>query len=264
MINILDTNDYKCILANINHNVLHIRLNRPEAKNAINSVLASELKDILEFASGDDEIHTVLLDGGAKVFSVGADLKEVQTMTKELAIQNNFLSDWDSIAKFDKPIIACVNGYALGGGCELALMCDIIIAGSDASFAQPEVKVGLIPGAGGTQYLAKSVGKAQAMDICLSAKLITAFEAVNMGIISRVSEAENAFVEAMEVARTIASYPLTAVIEIKTQIKNSFNTSLQSGLESERQAFYNRLDNEDAKEGISAFIQKRAAVFSHK
>ncbi len=265
MINILDSNEYTCILAAIENHVLHIRLNRPHAKNALNSILMSELKDILNYADDDKDIHVILLDGGSQVFSVGADLKEMQNYTcAELAVKNDFLSDWNAITKIKKPIVACVNGYALGGGCELALMCDIIIAAADSYFAQPEAKVGLIPGAGGSQYLAKSIGKAQTMDICLTAKLVTAFEALNMGIVSRVSEAEDVFNDALETAKIISSYPLSAVIEIKKQIKKSFELNLEEGLNSERNAFYNRFDNYDAKEGISAFIEKRTPVFNHE
>ncbi len=264
MDNILNPAEYTCILAAIhNNNIMHIRLNRPQSKNAINQTMINELADLLQYVYEDKDIYVVVLDGGSNVFSVGADLKEMQSYSTKTAMQKDFLYAWTAIANFKKPIIACVSGYALGGGCELALMCDMIIASSEASFAQPEVKVGLMPGAGATQYLSNTLGKAQAMDMCLSAKLVTAFEALNMGLISRVSTPQELWQDTMNMATDIAKNSLSALMDIKKSIKAHFEMSLQQGLEQERLRFYHRLDDSDAKEGIAAFIEKRPAIFTH-
>jgi enoyl-CoA hydratase len=263
MENILDPQEYTCILANIQNKVMHIRLNRPHAKNAINQTMINELGDLLQHAYQDKDVHVVVLDGGTDVFSVGADLKEIQTYSTKTAIEQDFLNTWTALANFKKPIIACVSGYALGGGCELALMCDMVIASSEANFAQPEVKIGLMPGAGATQYLTNVLGKAQAMDMCLTGKLITAFEALNMGLVSRVSAPQDLWQDAMNMALDIAKNSLSAVIDVKKSIKAHFEMSLYQGLEQERTLFYQRLNHTDAKEGIAAFIEKRPAIFTH-
>jgi enoyl-CoA hydratase len=241
--------------------VATIKLNREQYKNAINFELSSELELSLYNLDNDENVNVIMLLGSDAFFSYGADIKQLMQYTALKAHKEQLLGPWDFLAKIKKPVIACVSGFALGGGCELALMCDIIIASSTAIFAQPEVKLGLIPGAGATQRLVRSIGKAAAMDICLSAKSISAFEALNMGIISRVSEPEDLLKDAYELANNIAKYPLSATMQIKQCINNSYEYPMQASLNIERQAFYNLLDDENAQEGMLAFIEKRAANF---
>jgi len=255
-------NQYTNIIVNINNKICNIILNRVSSKNAINQELANELKLALYNADKNQNISVIILSSALDVFSVGADLKEIQEIQNNNSIKD-FLKEWDFISVIEKPIIACVNGYALGGGCELSLMCDIIIASSEANFSQPEIKVGLIPGAGGTQRIVRTVGKAQAMDICLSGKLITAFEALNLGLISRVTEPEKLKEETFELANILASYPLENLKIIKKNILSSFEQPLKYGLQQERYDFYEKVLSENAKEGIASFIEKRLPNFTN-
>ncbi len=256
-----DEQKYQYITLYTDNNVCYISLNRSEAKNAINHQLSQDLKSAIQYAESSNKIKVIVLNSAINgVFSVGADLKYLQSLQNSNTKQD-FLNNWDCLAQAKKPIIASINGYALGGGCELSLMCDIIIASSESWFSQPEIKVGLMPGAGGTQRLARVVGKAQAMDICLSARSISAFEALNMGIISRVVDADKLSMETTELAKQIANYPMQSLLNIKKSILFSLECSLNIGLNIERTDFYNQIHTDAAKEGVDAFVNKREPHF---
>lgn len=240
------------------------RLNRPSALNALNSELISALGDALMTFEADPEIGAIVLTGSDKAFAAGADIREMQAKDFVGSYLSDFLSRWDEVAACRKPMIAAVSGFALGGGCEVALMCDVIIASETAKFGQPEIKLGIPPGAGGTQRLTRAVGKAKAMDLCLTGRLMDAQEAERSGIVSRIAPLASYFEEALNVAQTIASMSLPIAMMVKEDINRAFETGLDQGLKAERRLFHAAFATEDQKEGMQAFLEKRQPAFKHR
>jgi enoyl-CoA hydratase len=240
-----------------------VTLNRPEALNALNSQLLGELGDFLEAAATDDAIRAVVLTGSAKAFAAGADIKEMSDKSyAQMYTENFFARAHDRVANFRKPIIAAVSGYALGGGCELAMLCDFIIASDTAKFGQPEINLGVAPGIGGSQRLTRAVGKAKAMDMCLTARMIDAAEAERAGLVSRVVSGEALLDEARKAAAKIASQSPLAVMANKELVNAAFETTLAQGLQFERRLFHSLFAFDDQKEGMAAFVEKRKPAFT--
>ncbi|HUI63194.1 MAG TPA: enoyl-CoA hydratase-related protein [Bacteroidota bacterium] len=234
-----------------------IRLNRPEVLNAISTQLMRELIDALDEADRDGAVRCIILTGGEKAFAAGADIKEMAGATSvEMLLRDQF-ARWGRIRKTKKPIIAAVAGFALGGGCELAMACDIILAAETARFSQPEINIGVMPGAGGTQRLSRAVGKFKAMEMVLTGRMITADEAYRWGLVNKVVPAEALLDEARVWANEIASKPPLAVRLAKESVLAAFETTLDGGLEFERKNFYLLFSSEDQKEGMRAFVEKR-------
>ncbi|SFS63143.1 enoyl-CoA hydratase-related protein [Marininema halotolerans] len=241
-----------------------IQLYRPKVLNALNTGLISELVQALEAFDRDSTIRCILLTGGNRVFAAGADIGEMATATSaELMLSNQF-ADWDRLRRIKKPIVAAVVGYALGGGCELAMACDMIVAAENARFGQPEIDLGIIPGAGGTQRLTRAVGKARAMEIVLTGSPITAQEALHVGLVNRVVPVENVELEAMKLCQQIASKAPAAVQLAKESVLKSFDTTIADGLDYEQKLFYLLFSTEDQKEGMNAFVEKRKPHFQGK
>ena len=242
--------------------VLTIQLNRPDVLNALNNALMRELVEALEAADADDAVRAIVITGNAKAFAAGADIREMAGATAvEMLVRDQF-ARWDRIRKIRKPLIAAVSGFALGGGCELAMMCDIIIASETARFGQPEIGIGVIPGAGGTQRLTRAVGKARAMEMVLTGAMIDAREALAAGLINRIVPVEAFLGEALALAREIAGKPPIAVRLAKEAVLKSFDTTIEGGLEFERKNFYLLFATEDQKEGMAAFIEKRKPAWT--
>lgn len=239
-----------------------ITLNRRKALNALCDDLMQQLTQTIESAERDSRIGALVLTGSHKAFAAGADIKEMQNKQFAENFTSNFLSTWDKVAQCSKPIIAAVNGYALGGGCELAMMCDIIYAGDNAKFGQPEITIGTIPGAGGTQRLTKSIGKSRAMEMCLSGVPIDAHQAAAWGLVSRVVPAEATVDEAIKLGEKIASHSKLIVAMCKESVLNSFETPLNQGLRSEKRLFQMTFGTKDQKEGMMAFAEKRPPKFT--
>jgi enoyl-CoA hydratase len=241
--------------------VAHIQLNRPKELNALNAQLMTELRDTLQEMDTDDTIHAVVLSGNEKAFAAGADIKEMaDKSTIDMYLEDKF-SVWDAIRKIKKPIIAAVSGFALGGGCELAMMCDMIVASETAQFGQPEIKIGVMPGAGGTQRLTRAVGKVRAMEMILTGKFISAEEALQAGLINKIVPVELYLEEAVKLAAEIAKMSSIAVRIAKETVLKAYETSLEEGLAFERKNFYLLFSSEDQKEGMKAFIEKRKPEF---
>ena len=238
-----------------------VTLNRPKVLNALNQATMDELVDALEGLDRDDEIRCVVLTGAERAFAAGADVTEMVEATPADMLAGYRFLQWERIRKISKPIIAAVRGYALGGGCELAMLCDMVIAGEGARFGQPEINIGIMPGAGGTQRLTRAAGKARAMELVLTGRHMTAGEAYAMGLVTRVVPDEVALDEARKLAREIAAKPPVAVRLAKESILKAFDTSLETGLDYERKAFYLLFSTEDKTEGIQAFLAKRPPVF---
>lgn len=242
-----------------------ITLHRPEAHNALNGALMRELCGALHAFERDDAIGATVITGGERVFAAGADIKEIQSLTFSEAYLGDFVTDaWEEVTRCRKPVIAAVAGMALGGGCELAMMCDLIIAADTARFGQPEIKVGTLPGAGGTQRLTRAVGKAKAMDLCLTGRLMAADEAERSGLVSRVVPAERLMDEAMTAAAQIASMSAVAVRLNKEAVERAQETTLAEGVRFERRLLHASFATEDQKEGMQAFIEKRPPVWRHR
>jgi len=234
-----------------------IRLNRPNALNALNRALIAELTQAIDSFDKDDNIGCLLITGSDKAFAAGADIKEMADKTFIQAYGSNFAADWDRAAHARKPIVAAVAGFALGGGCELAMHCDIIIAADTAKFGQPEIKLGVIPGIGGTQRLTRAVGKAKAMDLVLTGRLMDAAEAERSGLVARVVPAANLMDEAIKVAETIAGMSLPSVMAGKEAVNVAFEVPLAEGVRFERRVFHSLFATDDQKEGMKAFVEKR-------
>ena len=234
-----------------------IRLNRPNALNALNRALIAELTQAIDSFDKDDNIGCLLITGSDKAFAAGADIKEMADKTFIQAYGGNFAADWDRAAHARKPIVAAVAGFALGGGCELAMHCDIIIAADTAKFGQPEIKLGVIPGIGGTQRLTRAVGKAKAMDLVLTGRLMDAAEAERSGLVARVVPAANLMDEAIKVAETIAGMSLPSVMAGKEAVNVAFEVPLAEGVRFERRVFHSLFATDDQKEGMKAFVEKR-------
>jgi enoyl-CoA hydratase len=241
-----------------------IRLNRPQALNALNAALMRELAHTIDGFEANDTIGCVVITGSDKAFAAGADIKEMADKQFTEVFLGNFAVTWDRVAHARKPIIAAVAGFALGGGCELAMQCDLIIAADNAKFGQPEIKLGIIPGIGGTQRLTHAVGKAKAMDLILTGRMMDAAEAERAGLVARIVPLASLVDDAIEVAETIASMSLPSVLAAKEAVNRAFETSLAEGVNFERRIFHSLFATADQKEGMAAFVEKRPAKFENK
>src|SRR5262247_873972 len=255
---------YENIIVETRGRVGIIRLNRPQALNALNKALIGEMTRAVEAFDADDKIGCVLITGDDKAFAAGADIKEMADKPFIEAYLGDFISNWNAIADARKPVVAAVAGFALGGGCELAMQADIIIAADTAKFGQPEIKLGVIPGIGGTQRLARAVGKAKAVDLILTGRMMDAAEAERSGLVARVVPAASLMDEAMKVAETIANMSLPSVLAGKEAVNRSFETSLAEGVRFERRVFHALFATKDQKEGMAAFIEKRPPKFTNE
>jgi enoyl-CoA hydratase len=255
---------YENIISETRDAVGIITLNRPKALNALNAQLIDELNYALLDFQEDAAIGCVIIAGSDKAFAAGADIREMKDKSFTDVYLGNFLSTWDRISEFRKPMIAAVSGYCLGGGCELALMCDFIIAADTAKFGLPEITLGIIPGSGGTQRLARSIGKAKAMEMILTGRLMEAAEAESCGLVSRIVAPEKLLDEAVATAAKIATFSQPVVMMAKEAVNRAFETSLAEGLRFERRLMHSMFALEDQKEGMSAFVEKRKPVFKNR
>jgi enoyl-CoA hydratase len=253
------------ILQEVQGRVAILTLNRPKALNALNDALMDELGAALAKYDADDNIGAIIITGSEKAFAAGADIGAMASWSYMDVYMSEYITrNWDPIARVRKPIIAAVSGYALGGGCELAMMCDFIIAADSAKFGQPEIKLGIIPGAGGTQRLPRAVGKSKAMDMVLTGRMMNAEEAERAGLVSRVVPADKLLSEATDAATVIASMSLPSVIMAKESVNRAWESSLREGMLFERRAFHSLFGTEDQKEGMTAFVEKRPPAFKHR
>jgi len=241
-----------------------ITLNRPKALNALNSQVVGELNDALAAFDADPAIAAVVLTGSEKAFAAGADVKEMAEKDFVTAFQEDFIAPWQNVATCTKPVIAAVAGYALGGGCELAMMCDVIIAADNAKFGQPEISLGTIPGAGGTQRLTRAIGKSKAMEMVLTGRMMDAEEAERSNLVARVVPLADLLDEAIKLANTIADKSQPIVAMAKDAVNLAFETCLQEGIRGERRLFYTTFATEDRKEGMQAFVEKRTPAFNQR
>ena len=256
---------YENILVETRGRVGLITLNRPKALNALNDALMDELGAALLAFDADADIGAIVLTGSEKAFAAGADIAVMAGYDFATVYKSEYISrNWETIRRVRKPVIAAVAGYALGGGCEVAMMCDIILAADTAKFGQPEIKLGTMPGAGGTQRLPRAVSKAKAMDLCLTARIMGAEEAERAGLVSRVIPADKLLDEAIQTAETIAGFSLPTVMMIKESINAAYETSLTEGVHLERRLFHATFATQDQKEGMQAFLEKRAPEFKHQ
>ncbi|HEV2604809.1 MAG TPA: enoyl-CoA hydratase [Microvirga sp.] len=255
---------YETILAETRGRVGLITLNRTQALNALNSTLVGELNQALDGFEADPAIGCTVITGSEKAFAAGADIKEMQGLSYPQTYLDDFITAWDRVANRRKPIIAAVSGFALGGGCELAMMCDFIIASDTAKFGQPEIKLGVMPGAGGTQRLTRIVGKAKAMEMCLTGRMMGADEAERSGLVSRVVPAAELMNEAMQAAEAIAAMSLPIAMMTKESVNRAYETTLAEGIRFERRVFHAMFATADQKEGMSAFVEKRPAGFQNR
>ncbi|MSP66920.1 MAG: enoyl-CoA hydratase [Alphaproteobacteria bacterium] len=241
-----------------------VTLNRPEALNALNNALIADLNRALEELEADAGIGAIVLTGSAKAFAAGADIKEMQPRSYMDAFGSDFIGPWERITQCKKPVIAAVSGFALGGGCELAMMCDLIIAAESARFGQPEINLGIFPGVGGTQRLTRAIGKAKAMDLILTGRMMDAAEAERAGLVARVVPGEKLLEEALKMAAVVAAKSKPILAMAKAAVNRAFETTLAEGLRFERALFYSTFATADQKEGMSAFMEKRAPRFIDK
>lgn len=240
-----------------------ITLNRPKALNALCNALMTEVNSALAAFESDDNVGAVIITGSEKAFAAGADIKEMQNNDFASNVRNNFLCHWSQVAECRKPVIAAVNGYALGGGCELAMMCDIIYAGDKAKFGQPEIAIGTIPGAGGTQRLTRVVGKSKAMEMCLTGNMISAQEAEKLGLVSKVVPADKLVDEAVKLGEKISTHSKLIVSLCKESVNAAYETTLTQGLKQEKRLFHATFSTADRKEGMTAFVEKRPPNFTN-
>ena len=255
---------YDTILTAVDGKVATVTLNRPQVLNALNDALMDELGAALLAFDADDQIGCIIITGSEKAFAAGADIaKMAQYEFHEVYRQDFITRNWETIRKIRKPVIAAVNGYALGGGCELAMMCDIIIAGDNAKFGQPEVKLGILPGAGGTQRLPRAISKSKAMDLCLTGRMMDALEAERAGLVSRIFPAAELLTQVGAMAKTIADMPLLTTMMVKESINAAYEMPLSEGIRFERRLFHSCFGTDDQKEGMAAFIEKRAPQFKN-
>lgn len=255
---------YETIIVEKRGRVGLITLNRPEALNALNETMMLELGRALDSFESEANVGCIVITGSERAFAAGADIKEMQEEVFPATYRDDFLSTWDRVARTRKPVIAAVSGYALGGGCELAMMCDFILASPTAKFGQPEIALGIIPGAGGTQRLTHAVGKAKAMEMCLTGRNMNAEEAERAGLVSRVVASGDLVEEAVRTAERIADMSMPAVMMAKESINNAFEMSLTAGARTERRLFHSLFATADQKEGMAAFAEKRSPQFKHK
>ncbi|MBB3010382.1 enoyl-CoA hydratase [Cupriavidus alkaliphilus] len=256
---------YENILVETRGRVGLVTLNRPKALNALNDALMDELGAALTAFDQDDGIGAIVITGSERAFAAGADIGMMAKYSFMDVYKGDYITrNWETIRKIRKPVIAGVAGYALGGGCELAMMCDIIIAADSAKFGQPEVKLGTMPGAGGTQRLPRAVSKAKAMDLCLTSRMMDAAEAERSGLVSRVVPADKLLEEVLAAAETIAGFSLPVVMMIKESVNAAYETTLAEGVHFERRLFHATFATEDQKEGMAAFVEKRSPDFQHR
>ena len=255
---------YANIIVETHGQVGLIRLNRPQALNALNQALIDELNVALGLFEKDAEIGALVLTGSEKAFAAGADIKEMRAKTFMDAYLEDFITSWEAISRLRKPIIAAVSGFALGGGCEIAMMCDFILAADTAKFGQPEIKLGTIPGSGGTQRLTRFVGKSKAMEMCLTGRTMDAAEAERAGLVSRVIPADKLLEEALKVAASIAALSLPSVMVAKECVNRAYETTMAEGVRFERRMFHALFATDDQKEGMGAFAEKRAPEFKNR
>ncbi len=256
---------YENILTETRGRVGLITLNRPKALNALNDALMNELGDALEKFDADENIGCMVITGGDKAFAAGADIGAMKDLSYMDVYKSDYVTrNWERMRRVRKPVIAAVAGYALGGGCELSMMCDFTIAAETAKFGQPEIKLGIIPGAGGTQRLPRAVSKAKAMDLVLTARMMDAAEAERAGLVSRVVPADKLLDEALAAANQICEYSLPVVMAAKESVNRAFETALAEGILFERRVFHSLFATEDQKEGMAAFVEKRKPIFKHK
>ena len=255
--------NYETIIAEQKGRVGQITLNRPQALNALNSQLMNELVTAAEAFDRSNETGAILITGSAKAFAAGADIKEMQSKTYMEAYLSDFFSTWDRLTALRTPLIAAVAGFALGGGCELAMMCDILLAADTAKFGQPEIKLGIMPGMGGSQRLTRAVGKAKAMDMCLTGRMMGAEEAERAGLVARIIPADQLLEEALKTAAAIAGMSKPIAMMTKETVSRAFESSLHEGIFFERRLFHSQFATDDQKEGMAAFVEKRPAHFTH-
>lgn len=256
--------DYENILVETYDKVGLIRLNRPKAMNALNDRLMDELGNALFEFDADENIGCIVITGSEKAFAAGADIAAMADYTYMDTFKNDYITrNWEHIRRVRKPVIAAVAGYALGGGCELAMMCDFIIAADTAKFGQPEIKLGTMPGAGGSQRLPRAVSKAKAMDMCLTARMMDAVEAERAGLVSRIVAADKLLEETIAAATTIAAMSLPVVMMIKESVNRAYETTLSEGVQYERRMFHSTFATEDQKEGMKSFLEKRLPKFKN-
>lgn len=256
---------YETILVETRGNVGLVTLNRPEALNALNAKLMDEVTAAVAGFEADANVRALVITGSSKAFAAGADIKEMVSKNYMDVFMEDFITNnWESVTRCRKPVIAAVAGFALGGGCELAMMCDIIVAGENAKFGQPEIKLGVIPGAGGTQRLTRFVGKAKAMDMVLTGRMMDVQEAERSGLVSRVFPVETLVDEAVKMGQAIADMSLPSVMIAKECVNRSYETTLAEGVRFERRVFHSLFAVEDQKEGMAAFAAKRKAEFKNK
>ncbi len=253
---------YETITTELRGAVALITFNRPKALNALNGEMIGELNQALDGFEADDAVRAMVVTGSERAFAAGADVKEMQSKTYAQVAKNDFIAPWERINRCRKPVIAAVAGYALGGGCEVAMMCDTIIAADNANFGQPEITLGVIPGAGGTQRLTRAVGKAKAMDMVLTGRMMDAAEAERSGLVSRVVSAEELLDTAIKAAETIAKMSAPAAVMAKEAVNRVFEMTLVEGVRFERRLFQSCFATADQKEGMAAFVEKRPADFS--
>jgi len=256
---------YENILVETRGNVGLVTLNRPDALNALNKALMDELAQVLDEWEARDDVRCVVITGSAKAFAAGADIKEMASKTYMEAYKLDlFTTNWERVTRFRKPVIAAVAGYALGGGCELAMMCDLIICADNAKFGQPEIKLGVMPGVGGTQRLTRFVGKSKAMEMCLTGRMMDANEAERSGLVSRVVPLDSLVEDALKTATQIAEMSLPILMMTKETINRAYETTLAEGVRFERRLFHSMFAIEDKHEGMHAFIEKRPPQFKDR
>ncbi|HEX2556046.1 MAG TPA: enoyl-CoA hydratase [Microvirga sp.] len=255
---------FETILVETRGRVGLVTLNRPQVLNALNSTVVAEINRALDGFEADPAIGCTVITGSEKAFAAGADIKEMQGLSYPQTYLDDFITAWDRVANRRKPIIAAVAGFALGGGCELAMMCDFIIAADTARFGQPEIKLGVMPGAGGTQRLTRIVGKAKAMEMCLTGRMMDAQEAERSGLVSRVVPAADLMAEALKAAEAVAAMSLPIAMMTKESINRAYETTLAEGIRFERRVFHAMFATHDQKEGMGAFVEKRRADFQNR
>ena len=256
---------YECILTETDGAVAIVTLNRPQALNAFNRQLMDEVTEAVKKFEADDAVGCIVLTGSEKAFAAGADIKEMMSKDYIDVFKEDFITaNWEGVSRTRKPVIAAVAGYALGGGCELALMCDFIIAGDNAKFGQPEITIGAMPGAGGTQRLARFIGKSKAMEMCLTGRMMDAEEAERCGLVSRIVPAGELRAEAIRVAKQIAGFSRPITMLTKESVNRAYETTLSEGVRFERRVFHSVFAFEDQKEGMAAFAEKRKPVFKNR
>ena len=255
---------YETILVETRGKVALVTLNRPQALNALNATVFRELNQAFDGFDADPNVGCIVITGSDKAFAAGADIREMQAKTYPDTFVEDMFAQWDRIGARRKPMVAAVAGFALGGGCELAMMCDIVLAADNARFGQPEIKLGVMPGAGGTQRLTRAVGKAKAMELCLTGRMMDAAEAERAGLVSRIVPLADLLPEAMKVAETIASMSLPAVMMTKESVNRAFETTLREGVLFERRLMLAMFATADQKEGMVAFVEKRPPRFENR